>query len=376
MPTVKKDKPINLATVEGEKLFDERMKSTRIYDPHPANLDNYLATGNFELVYGKGVGVISSDDDYVFLVKDKMIRRYDFGHCQFPTIGDGEEVKKTLKYTPTAFLIESEKRTDITKSDKLFLLLNGDSGYNDFVEAYSGRWPTISFRCLCRFYDKGKGVTEKVEQLVAKRLCAGKIALVDFIEDEVRVLSKEEMKTFTQKGCDNLKPPAPGFTLIKGDRWGGSNTHWHRPATALLYDQDLQATYLMGTDEDAYFGVELADNPKTIGDAYKSLMPPEVRSLSPTTYCRQGEWFAVPVKKVPPVTECLAEFTELALPVEHKDSNRHRIDALEGLISKTGQIFARQFRVQHPDHEDMEMMDWATFYRNTAKRSFSEEGVD
>jgi hypothetical protein len=65
---------------------------------------------------------------------------------------------------------------------------------------------------------------------------------------------------------------------------------------------------LFGMDEDSYFGVKLADNPNTVNEAFKSLMPKEV--CNKKHWKRQGEWFALPidVEKLPKITEIAAEY--------------------------------------------------------------------
>lgn len=100
---------------------------------------------------------------------------------------------------------------------------------------------------------------------------------------------------------------------------------------------------------------------------------------------RQGEWFAIPVnaKEVPnPTNPSVSLFcddwTSFSLPIEKPDSNIHMLGASHIVITKNGQIFCREWEMNHEDHLAIRSTndEWFTFARNTALMSFSAEKVD
>lgn len=101
---------------------------------------------------------------------------------------------------------------------------------------------------------------------------------------------------------------------------------------------------------------------------------------------RQGEWFAVPLKKEPKVfgnnknNFAYSEDHEnsgISLPVTSQNSNLHTFTRGAILIDREG-LAARNFRLSHDDHADIvgEKDKWYRFYENTALQSFSQEKVD
>jgi hypothetical protein len=178
-----------------------------------------------------------------------------------------------------------------------------------------------------------------------------------------------------------IKPPQPGFTMINYQ--GSTRTaEWHRTGTVLLTDGKMYI--LMGRDGDQYFGVELPDACSTIQDAQAMLVPEDAQGCQ-----RQGEWFAVPVprEEVPEKRDCALLFetwkssygnnSEIYLPIEDDDSNHHSIFTSDGRVGKDGVFYAFCPTVCHDEHEELCPGDgWYRFVRNTAVRSFSEEGVD
>lgn len=136
---------------------------------------------------------------------------------------------------------------------------------------------------------------------------------------------------------------------------------------------------LAGQDEGSYFGVELPKKCNTVSEAFECLIPSEVKGKK---YLRQGEWFMIKVdeNKIPKLTDCIAYSyygysSNISLPVETKDSNPHEIEANEIRISKDG-VYALDPYVEHAQHEKISGKGWFTFYKNTALRSFSQQGVD
>jgi hypothetical protein len=211
--------------------------------------------------------------------------------------------------------------------------------------------------------------------------------VLDYSADETRELTTAQRERVSKSKGSSLAmkankakvfPPEPGFVVI---RTAGGYA-WHRSGSLLFLHQGH--TILLGVDEDAYFGVELADKAKTLEQAYESLIPKELRKLN----CpRQGEWFAVEQKEGmkrddPRVLAILGEDcgcaeSGLALPIDNPDASLHLVAGTDVFVTKEG-IPAHNPYVHHSDdeHADMELRGWYRFVRNTAIRSFSEQGVD
>lgn len=380
MATKTKSSAIDLSSPEGETFLKEYAPSYPGEDL-PGQLEEYLKTGRFEFSHGKGVGIVTQHQEYVYAVKGGGVyyvnNRLELVDTRRSSLK--ATVKKSFSSMPEAVLIPWTNRTIANKQYKLFMVMNGDEDNNNLVNDFSGAFPTFSFTCLARFYLRNPkaSITEAMYKTITNKLAKGSIRLVDYIEDDSQDLTIQELGLL--KAGKPFPAPAPGYSLIRAG-WAKGGHQWHRPATVLLHDRDLNKTYLMGTDESTYFGVELMDNPADIAAAYISLLPPELRKVNATSYKRQGEWFLVPVKDeaVPDFPDCIAMFEELDLPVDDKDSNRHKIDAFDGRISKDGKIFALNATLEHSaqEHSNVTVTGWCTFYKNTAVRSFSIEGVD
>lgn len=166
-----------------------------------------------------------------------------------------------------------------------------------------------------------------------------------------------------------------GFTLINGP----NGKRYHRPSTVLIKDTRKNGkSYILGQDEDTYFGCELPTHPRNVEGALKSLAPKSIRNKLDTIK-RQGEWYVVPVNKnqVPKIENCIVTSSdEIALPIMDADSNRHMIDSRDIRVDKNGNIFAHNGSIVHDQHVDIKYTGWHKFIQNTALRSFSEEGVD
>jgi hypothetical protein len=305
-----------------------------------------------------------------------------YGFSSFPFL-DEDRVKAAIKGKPQSapaavFLPESTPRKKLNRSFKSLVVLNGDSTGDDrsdpFVYPKVEGMPTISFECLRRLMENG-GKTEKITVLnVAHGLASGSLAIRDYTLDEIRKPTPEERKQL-KKGLA-VKPPV-GFSCVMhaNGRW-----EWHRSATVLIEDRANEQFYLIGQDEGTYFGVvmpyEFSIHPATVASAYKSLIPAAVRGKK---YQRQGEWFMVPVqtKAVPDLKDCVATGQMIDLPVEHDDSHTHAITSGDIRVSRSGQVYAYEPSLRHIEHGEIDGMDgWYTFYRNTAVRSVSVEGVD
>ncbi len=254
---------------------------------------------------------------------------------------------------------------------------------------------SMSFFCLAKLMQK-----DSVEAGLEAFLHNCRI--VDFVPDQKKAATYAVRKTFqdysrSSSTFDALrltmakhKAPEPGFMLIDGEP-----CIWHRPAT-VVFSIGKNKTGIMGMDEGAYFGIEIAGSYKSLDAAFKSLIPKSIRNVKGCM--RQGEWFMVPVpdKQVPTIHSCLAMFrgdTEVdsaepldyqgvALPVEHADSARHVIETRreELRFGKDGKIYAMAPVLKHSrgEHGDLRGLkdQWYTFERNTALRSASVRGVD
>lgn len=253
------------------------------------------------------------------------------------------------------------------RKGEILLVNNGDGETAEPVEGF----PTLSFRCLGRFFTSNE---KELTRAGIEALARGK--LLDYSVDTRIKLTAAEKKLLHN---DEHKLVKPGFSLLDLD---DDSTVWHRSATCLVSYKG--STILLGVDEGTYFGCELRDKVETIEQAFESLVPKPIRGKN----CpRQGEWFAERIddKKAPKITDAIAiggvdnedNWADLsvALPVEGPDSSLHVVNGDNVYITKNG-IEALNPLISHRDHRDLELKGWYRFHRNTAIRSFSEEGVD
>ena len=285
-----------------------------------------------------------------------------------------------LKDSPCAVITPDEK-----------FVFNGD-GHDESEQVGSDAWNilehlpstfsnsiTLSFLCVSKFLKVPKN---KISiRYVAELLVKGTLEIIDSTADRTIPLSHKEEKLYHDNKFEELIAP-PGFTFM------GVATGWHSAGTTLIRNVKEDKTYLFGIDEEMYFGVELPSNVHNIREAYKLLTPKE--ALCKKGVIRQGEWFAVPVqqKDLPKVTECIGfidgnDDSAFALSVDHEDSSKHWVSSLgkEGRVDKSGQVFCNGFRMTHSNNEHVEIgtltsSRWYTFYKNTAVRSVSQQGVD
>lgn len=336
------------------------------------SLRTYLKTGNYNLTYGDGI-ILSLDreDDLesiatFCLIKDNILYHLDDQLDSFRL----EQVKSRIKDALKTYVV----RGVFISNPQIKLILNGDNDRwdgdaNEFVhELIDLKLPTTSFACLNRFY------TDKSDEVAVQMLASGQLKIVEYNCDDTKSLSAEDRKVLRRKKNNIPKPPEAGYTLIHS----GKGYNWHRSGTVLFQDDKKNMTILQGQDEGTYFGVELPTKCKTIKEGYNSLIPSEIRNKK-VAYIRQGEWFMVSVaeKDVPKLKDCAAySATDMCLPIENEDSNIHRIEAYDIRVSKNGLIYAKNPEVYHDEHQSISKEGWNTFYKNTALRAFSQEGVD
>jgi hypothetical protein len=358
-----------LSTKKGNQGFQEYIEYKKYFDT--LFLEEYLITGRPVISYYKDPLFIV--DNHVYRVHKNVI--WHMSHQTW--IHDLKNIEKLpdkLKIgesVPMGFVVPQFEG----KNKVYSVIANGDDNYNDLVQ-YDTSLPSLSFNCLTRFATDGK--KEMMNRAIAEQ-CVKRYQVKDYhCGDSIDLTKKEEkvVATWRKTGKNPLTPPGPGYVLL----WSS----WHKSASFLLYDNAKDVTVLLGIDEGSYFGCQLADNPTTLDQAYISLIPPDLRKRN--DWVRQGEWFVVPIeeKKVPSIENCITTFSKLHLPRSSVDSNVHEItctdestDAPQGFIDKNGNIFARYFDLDHPEHSTISIRThWCTFIRNTAVVSYSEEGVD
>lgn len=360
MSKAMKDRPLNLKTKTGAKAFEEQSSEGRTH----VSIEEFLRGQECTLLHGTNKLFPCFDDcgsHTIVLANNRFVAaRVSLSPSEY----FDNRIKNAVESSapPSAILVESKKKPDGLKR---LMLVNGDQNGNDdpelsFVDEFSDLGlPTTSFACLERFFKENEGL---------KRLCNGHMKVVDYTTDERRPLSDEDKKLLARKKNNRPKPPEPGFTLV--------GREWHRSGTVLLQDQERKMCILMGQDEGTYFGVELPKMAKSIADAFQILIPKEVVEKE---FTRQGEWFMTPVadEDVPEHANCVAcDDCSIILPLESADSNHHRVESSDVRIGKDGQVYAHNPNVEHDDHASISGYGWFTFYRNTALRSYSQEGVD
>lgn len=273
-------------------------------------------------------------------------------------------------------------------ADKNLLILNGDAsdlgdvngliescGQFLFIKNRKYKAATTSFACIGRllfsdtedFFDE-KNINKVIDWIPK--------SILDYTQDKYKKSQKDDEKL-------PLGRSRGGATLIYSDFILNKNSRvWHSPSTLLLKHKGKR--YLIGQDEETFFGCELKGKPNTVKEAYEDLKPDIVKKKK--KYKRQGEWFVYTVSKheVPSVDNCAALFGKeyntgggITLPLDDPNSNCHIVFADDGRISKKGDIYAFEPRIEHPEHDILTMpRGWYTFVKNTAIRNISQEGVD
>ena len=312
------------------------------------------------------------------------------------------------------------------------ILINGD--INAGLIADEARYAfaehsTTSFACLteligaeaCKVYNMPCNNTYEYEYMmsaISHAIACGDMRIHDIVNDDTLSLSSTEKKAInkarkvfnnnnnTYTGDWAYSPsqleeitkdakitPKKGYTLIVNTEFGiGKGFVWHRPSTMLFSFMDK--TYLVGQDEGTFFGCELADHPKTITQAYKGLIPQEIRNCR--NLSRQGEWFLKPIRKsqLPTINDILAYSTNIDLPLDSIDSNPHTLHGYvaitsDGIYVSNDSLFnddSMDIELEHSDHDPVcfaiktyeKNVKHKCFkiYKNTAVRSVSVDGVD
>lgn len=276
---------------------------------------------------------------------------------------------------PAGIIVNVEKRKQIN----CHVLINGDEfvPVSLSIEMRKSN-PTTSFECLAQFYNSKR--TSDTAKLVIKKLSSGELRVIDFDSDQTIPLTKKERATLKSKGVGYLLEPDRGFSVV--------GHHWHRSGSVLFHDTEKDWYILTGQDEGTFFGVQLCKPAKTVSKAMEDLVPDEAKNKS---YSRQGEWFITSVdkKEVPNFENCAMMFEiphrahssystapDISLPRETDDSNKHYIHTYDGRVGKNGVVYALDPTLEHDQHEAITRGGWCAFYKNTAVRSFSQEGVD
>lgn len=254
---------------------------------------------------------------------------------------------------------------------------------------------TTSFICLARlFAPPRKNPTQKDIAKVVANLANGKIKMLDCVPDSSLGLTAKEKKliSFSPKNPTATKPfvmarreltARPGYTLLAES----NGICWHRAATILIQREAAgkKRTYILGQDEDTFFGCELSKHTNTLKDAFLMLMPPEAQGVKKVR--RQGEWFFIPLasKEVPDEKDCICTVNSGQLPTDDPKSNIHTVETFAApdrqfralVHAKMGLILPPKTYIDHPEHGGLEL--GAGYYlvrKNTAIRSVSQTGVD
>lgn len=393
--TVERSRTVNLATERGfaEFLKDIENNGPSSNSGEATDVIDLLLNGHSAYHYNRTPIFITSGD-YVFVSVGNV---FYFVADYLDSYTESNDIKNEIAtlgkdgcYVPSAVIVKGRQPEDAKKKAKHFAILNADEDDTRGMDNHSlvdelsdFKFPSVSFICLTDLL--GLDMTNDGVREACKMLASGHVVLVDYVCDEYRDLTTAEKRRWTNnkkrraKGQEEepLHPPAKGFTLV--DSYN-DHPRWHRTATVVLYEKGKKRSFLLGRDEGSYFGVELADNPKSVEDAFVSLMPPAVRHRTQgVDWKRQGEWFLLKTNDFPSVEKRLAlNMSEFALPVDDPESNLHQVRAHDGFIGPDGTVYAQHPTVEHSngDHEEVKMSGWVAFLRNTARRSVSVEGVD
>jgi len=350
-------------------------------------LHDFLRTGKSLITY-KGKPLVYSEDNDILFIDHRLTY-----HC-------GSWYKYTTsKKEPHLLDFFHLERLDNPHRDsfmgtvipcsgkgvKFKLILDGDETDEDVVPlpGLGNMATTLSYACVGQLLSTPGRVV--ASDKVADRIATLKLKVVASTADEIVPIAEKTKKHIAKLRKakktwdvikDELEPPEDGMTLVSN----GSGTYkWHRSATVLL--SDGKKSYIAGQDEGTYFGCELTNNPKSISAAFTSLMPKQVRGK--TGVLRQGEWFMVPVSanKVPAINKCICfgknSEDAVILSKDDPESNDHWLSGGEFRVSADG-LFANGCTLGHDDHEEIDMRkgQWYAFFKNTAVRSVSQEGVD
>jgi len=336
------------------------------------NIGKFLTTGRYNIVLGRSKYPVLYEgdyEDYCLVIKNNV--------ALWHTAKDGFNISDTEVSPPFVVLPKVSRRLK-SKYLKNMAIMNADDGDNTInvigYYQHDNHLPQISFECLANFFNED--IT-----LVTEMLGDGRLKLVDFIKEHRIRFTKKERQLISEDKQDELSSPKPGYNFIA--------RAWHRPSSVLLRDvRSNGKSYLFGQDGNTYFGCELPGHPRNVESAFLHLMPKEARKAKGVL--RHGEWFAIPINDidVPREYECIATFEDgVSLPVDDDESAKHRVSPTctieygsSGRILKDGTFYVLGLKMQHSrrDHPDINIKtnQWYMIKKNTALRSFSQEGVD
>lgn len=333
-----------------------------------SQLETFLKTGNNPpLSYQQNPVFMYGQNTCGWILKDNLFFYFETGCGSLGDISETFDFKDALDQDPVGVLLYQK-----TKSTKYVVLANGDMDIDDslVITIEPLKMPVVSFNCLTQFY--GDPLYSDSVLNVLKKIANGTIQLLDHTCDERVELTRKEKTVLRRKNGAALLKPKLGFSLV--------NKKWHRSGTCLFRDESTGQCFLLGQDEGTYFGVELSSKASTVKEAFELLTPKEARGVGVK---RQGEWFMVPVKEkdVPDTKDTLLQFEtdyhgHAFLPLETRNSNRHDITTTDGRVGKDGKVYAKNPNISHDQHVNISGSGWFTFYKNTAVRSVSQEGVD
>lgn len=102
---------------------------------------------------------------------------------------------------------------------------------------------------------------------------------------------------------ETFEQTAPMGAMVTVDRKDGEITHksYHRIGGAVLRDPRTGKDHLCSMDEGSYFVSRLPRRVKSLGDAFQALVPKRAQEAMAAgiDVKRQGEWFCIPVDKLP-----------------------------------------------------------------------------
>ena len=236
--------------------------------------------------------------------------------------------------------------------DKNIIIINADDPMK-YLRYYD---LSISFECLDQYKQKDREWTiQNFNKLYE---------ILDYTEDDEKDLTEKEIKLYD---LGKYIPPL-GYTVL-------NDYYIHRSATILLRNKKNDEHLLMGQDEGTYFLCLLKGKPKTIDAAYKDLTPKVALGKS---YKRQGEWFFVHCeepKNCLILTSATDTYEIFGLPIDDPLSNLHTVVA-DRFAIKDNILYLYNWKVHHDQHTDISSSGWCSVHKNTALKSFSQEGVD
>jgi hypothetical protein len=316
-----------------EILFENKKDSSLEYFLKNKNKALYISDGNI---------IFTGGPNQIFVVKGREV----FGVSDYYSC---EPIPNSNFWGVGGLLFEKNKKNIFIGNADDFLDYSG----------YSSSKATVSVACVKRLFDL-KSISKQVY-------------LVDFTEERTKNASKEEIRHAKDTGISSTTAryghKNKGYSIINR----GISYVWHMPSTVVLkYTNRNKTVYgLFGQDEGTYFGCILPGPVKTVDEAFKILMP---KCAINKEYIRQGEWFAIKVKKPngPEYSDI-----EINLPVENGGENTHNLTACQAIISKDD-LYVSKFSLTHPEHGTIldSKNNWYLIKRNTAVYSVSQEGVD